>query len=231
MSRPVEKVEVTSRVPKHLVDAFIENTREFFTKARGGTTTAQRAAEVRAQDHDAGLDSLVVLFDLARSDTGQAGIVARFLAGLYNGMDFPFDLTELRGLDCDLFEHCLAVLRLDNRPKVEIHRYLPDGEQRMKQLLLDWGLMTRPVPPPAAGEDYNVQYVTHGFAPGYRDVRIHVRFEGDAADAPATTLYLPAEDCARLTEDLLDIHKQEWQLGRRPLDAKAGEQRPRWLPM
>jgi hypothetical protein len=224
-------IHVTNDVPAHLFEAFTVHTREFFAKAHSGQTDAQRAAEVRAQDHDAGLDSLVVLFDLARSDTGQAGIVARFLAGLYNGMDFPFDLTELRGLDGDLFEHCLAVLRLDNRPKVEIHRYLPDGEQRMKQLLLDWGLVTRPAPPPAAGEDYNVQYVTHGFAPGYRDVRIHVRFEGEEADAPATTLYLPAEDCARLTEDLLDIHKREWQLGRRPLDTKPDEKRPRWVPL
>jgi len=225
-----KKIKVTNEVPEHLFQDFVVHTREFFAKAYGGQTDAQRAAEVRAQDHDAGLDSLAELFDLARSDTGQAGIVARFLAGLYNGMDFPFDLTELRGLDATLFEHCLAVLRLDNRPKVEIHRYLPHGEQRMKQLLLDWGLVTRPVPPPSAGEDYNVRYVTHGYAPGYRDVSIQIRFEQDAADAPATRLYLSAADCANLARDLLDIHKREWRVGQRPLDAKPEEQRPRWLP-
>ena len=34
--------------------------------------------------------------------SGQAGRLIRFIAGLYNGYDYPFDLTELRGLDTRL---------------------------------------------------------------------------------------------------------------------------------
>jgi hypothetical protein len=34
--------------------------------------------------------------------TGQARRLVRFLAGLYNGQDYPFDLSELRGLDTKL---------------------------------------------------------------------------------------------------------------------------------
>src|SRR3984893_19043210 len=30
--------------------------------------------------------------------SGQAGRLVRFLAGLYNGSDYPFDLTDLRGV-------------------------------------------------------------------------------------------------------------------------------------
>ncbi|HEY6456293.1 MAG TPA: hypothetical protein VIY90_13555 [Steroidobacteraceae bacterium] len=35
----------------------------------------------------------------AHPTTGQSGRLVRFLAGVYNGQDYPFDLTELRGLD------------------------------------------------------------------------------------------------------------------------------------
>lgn len=103
-----KKIKITSEVPEHLVEAFTHTVRDFFAKSHGGNTSAQRAAEVRAADKDAGLNSLIHLASLAESDTGQASIVARFLAGLYNGIEFPFDLTELRALDADLFEHCLA---------------------------------------------------------------------------------------------------------------------------
>lgn len=126
---------ITHQVPQHLVEAFLKIANELFTNARGMRTVAQRAEAVRAQDIDMGLDSLVHLAEVAEGDSLQAGIAARFLAGLYNGQAYPFDLTELRALDADLFEHCLAVLRLDNRPKVEIHQYFPDGQARFQRLI------------------------------------------------------------------------------------------------
>jgi hypothetical protein len=86
-------VEVTSRVPRRLFTAFTQMVSEFFAQSHGGETSGQRAEEVRARDRDTGLDSLVHLARLAEGDTGQCGIIARFLAGLYNGTAFPFDLT------------------------------------------------------------------------------------------------------------------------------------------
>ncbi|WP_457912047.1 DUF7673 family protein, partial [Caballeronia cordobensis] len=35
------------------------------------------------------------LLDVAEGSSGQARVAAQFLAGLYNGDDFPFSLTEL----------------------------------------------------------------------------------------------------------------------------------------
>lgn len=35
----------------------------------------------------------------AHPTTGQSRRLVRFLAGVFNGQDYPFDLTELRGLD------------------------------------------------------------------------------------------------------------------------------------
>jgi hypothetical protein len=222
-------VEITSIVPKHLVEAFMRTTQEFFAQSRRGNTSAQRAAEVRAQDRDAGLDSLVHLVRMTEGDTGQCGIIARFLAGLYNSTDFPFKLTELRGLDEDLFEHCLAVLRLDNTPTVEIQKYLPAGDARLQRMIKDWNLDKRPVPDPEPerGTRYNACYITHGTAPGYRDITLCVKFDGDPVRQLPVDLHFNAEDSARIAQDILDVHKFAWKRG--PIDAYDGEKRPSWL--
>ena len=74
------------------------------------------------RDHRLG--DLLTLWNAAQSDTGQAGVVARFLLGLYNGQRFRFDLTDLRRLDGRLFIACLNVLSLDWTPAVEVHVHL-----------------------------------------------------------------------------------------------------------
>jgi hypothetical protein len=136
---------ITTNVPEHLVEAFLHVAQEFFVQSRGGQTSGQRAAEIRAQDRDCGMDSLAHLLTIAEeSETHQAGVVARFLAGLYNGQDYRFDLTELRRLDDDLLEHCLAVLRLV-QSGVEVHQYFPDGERRWQLMIAAWSRDDRPV--------------------------------------------------------------------------------------
>ncbi|CAB3781779.1 hypothetical protein LMG28688_01318 [Paraburkholderia caffeinitolerans] len=135
---------ITSDVPEHLLEAFQHTIAEFFANAHGGQTPAQRAAEIRAGDRDRGLDSLLQLVDMAEGDTEQAETVAEFLAGLYNGTDYRLDLTALRAPDDDLFEHCLAVLRLDHRPTGEVHGYFPGGERRRQQIITRWNLDKRP---------------------------------------------------------------------------------------
>lgn len=76
----------------------------------------------------AGLPALQRLAKIAQRDTGQAVTVRRFLLGLYNGHRWPFDLTTLRGLDRDLFDDCMALLRLDARATVkEVHQYFTNG--------------------------------------------------------------------------------------------------------
>lgn len=86
-------------VPTHLAEALRETVDDFLAKAAGGTTPAQRAAEIRAQDRDASLDSLAHLLEVAEGSSGQARIVAQFLAGIYNGDDYPFSLTDFRRLE------------------------------------------------------------------------------------------------------------------------------------
>jgi len=53
--------------------------------------------------------------------TGGARRLVRFLAGLYNGQDYPFDLTELRALDMRLANACLDYLNYDRLGLREVH--------------------------------------------------------------------------------------------------------------
>lgn len=223
-------LRIGTEVPPHLVQLFAETVRDFFANVEGGTTPAQRAAEVRAQDHDAGLDSLAHLIDYTFGTGNQCEVVARFLAGLYNGQDFPFDLSDLRVLDADVFEHCMAVLRVAQRADVEIHEYIPDGSNVFCTILRDWNLIKRAASPPPPAEGFQVAYATYHWAAGYRDVTLCVRFADNADHAAPTELKLNAEDSEQLASDLLHIHKFVWRRGHEPIDKRPEEQRPRWLP-
>lgn len=65
--------------------------------------------------------------------TGQAARLVRFLAGVYNGSDYPFDLTELRGLDTELANACLDYLNYDRLGKREVHHHLFGGDRALRE--------------------------------------------------------------------------------------------------
>lgn len=72
--------------------------------------------------------------------TGQAGRLVRFLAGVYNGSDFPFDLTDLRALDTELANACLDYLNYDRLGKREVHHHLSGGDRELQQWFRDYGV-------------------------------------------------------------------------------------------
>jgi hypothetical protein len=72
--------------------------------------------------------------------TGQSRRLVRFLAGLYNGQDYPFDLTELRGLDTKLAGACLDYLNYDRLGVKEVHKHLTHGERDLRRWLEDFGI-------------------------------------------------------------------------------------------
>lgn len=72
--------------------------------------------------------------------TGQAGRLVRFLAGVYNGSEFPFDLTDLRALDTELANACLDYLNYDRLGKREVHHHLSGGDRELQQLFRDYGI-------------------------------------------------------------------------------------------
>ena len=79
---------------------------------------------------NAGIPALHRLVAIAKGDTGQCSRVRLFLLGLYNGHRFPFDLTQLRGLDKPIFDDCMAVLTMDARAtQQEVHQYIENGSE------------------------------------------------------------------------------------------------------
>ena len=69
----------------------------------------------------ASLQRLVEL--AATSDTGGANVAAQVVLSLYNGSDYPMDLTELCRLDEDLFEDVMNVIRLRIESQTEPHEF------------------------------------------------------------------------------------------------------------
>lgn len=87
-----------------------------------------------------GVEALRRLMRVAQSDTGQSRRVAGFLLCLFNGSRFPYDITDMRGLDLQLFDDCVAVLKMDYSPEQEVHKYFPDGGELFERLAHDWNI-------------------------------------------------------------------------------------------
>lgn len=81
----------------------------------------------------------------AHPTTGQSRRLVRFLAGLYNGQDYPFDLTELRGLDTRLANACLDYLNYDRLAKKEVHEHLANAERDLHRWLEEQGILPAPI--------------------------------------------------------------------------------------
>ena len=97
----------------------------------------QEAEQLRAD----GVPALQRLVKVANGDTGQAGTIARFLLGLYNDRRFPFPMTNLRSIDTELFDDCMAVLAMDARAcQKEVHCYFKDGGRIWEAMAKDWGV-------------------------------------------------------------------------------------------
>ena len=76
--------------------------------------------------------------------SGQAKRLVTFLAGLYNGQDYPFDLSELRGLDTALANACLDYLNYDRLGIKEVHQYLANGERDLHRWLEKYAVEPAP---------------------------------------------------------------------------------------
>lgn len=101
------------------------------------------ALEARKPElEEKGSEALQRLLPVAKRDTGQSRVIARFLLGLYNGNRFPFDLTDLRCIDLELFEDCMAVLQMDALvQRREVHTYFgSEGGALFEQIAEDWNM-------------------------------------------------------------------------------------------
>jgi hypothetical protein len=130
----------------------IEDTPE--EQAREEAEFMREVMEARNQQkaaHEVGLPALRRLFKIAQGHSGQCRNVAAFLLGLYNGSRFPFDMTNFRAVDTEIFNDMLLVLRMDSRLIEEVHTYFDDGGQAFEQLAQDWNLYKREWEPDGQG--------------------------------------------------------------------------------
>jgi hypothetical protein len=97
------------------------------------TTAAEELNEVMERAMT-GLQKIVRAIE-TNPGTGQTGRLARFLAAIYNGHEFHFDLTDLRVLDTDLANACIDYLNYDRLSKAEVHTHLPDGGRQMQRFI------------------------------------------------------------------------------------------------
>jgi hypothetical protein len=129
----IEPKRTALRTPDQETQARMRAAKQAKTRERDA-----RIAELPAirLEGEAGLRRLLLI---AQRDNGQSSVIARFLLNLYNGERFPFDLTDLRRLDYELFDDCMAVLEMDSQPEKEVHRYFEDGGKKWEALAKDWG--------------------------------------------------------------------------------------------
>jgi hypothetical protein len=92
----------------------------------------------------AGLQTIEAAIN-AHPTTGGARRLVRFLAGLYNGQDYPFDLSELRGLDTLLASACLDYLNYDRLGISEVHEHLAHGERDLHCWLEEYDIQPTPM--------------------------------------------------------------------------------------
>ncbi|GKS86988.1 hypothetical protein AVMA1855_22570 [Acidovorax sp. SUPP1855] len=97
--------------------------------------------EDRYQLEQRGVESLKVLLRIAQGEARHARYIACFLAGLYNGDLFAFNLNDLRWLDESLYAHVIAVLHMDCRlRKQDVPHYFDNGEVLWATMVARWGI-------------------------------------------------------------------------------------------
>lgn len=119
-----------------------------------GIVTGQQLARSEALEHGEervtarAMDALKIIEAAIRENpgSGQVERLVRFLAGLYNGSDFPFDLTDLRALDTKLANACLDYLNYDRLGKHEVHRHLSGGERELHAWMRNAGVLVEHEP-------------------------------------------------------------------------------------
>lgn len=115
------------------------------------TAMERHRANTLAHYSDQQIAAIRTIYEMVDRHPGTSGsnICAKLLLGLYNGQRFPFDLTDLRGLDAGLYSAALTVINMDARNTwCEVHVLLDaiygDGRHTGSQLEhwafnLKWG--------------------------------------------------------------------------------------------
>lgn len=166
-----------------------------------------------------------------RSEGGQAGIVARFLAALIDGVAYPFAITELTFLDAPKHAQCVEVLRMLQATRTRLGQHFEQPHMILADLVKRWALDYNPLaePAPESGRQYHVRFRDLQSTPGLRSVVMNVSISSDPARGMPIGLHLSAQDSEALAHAIHACHREAWRRERGPIDRKSGESRPDWL--
>lgn len=134
-----KKVHVEADIPASQFDEFNLAVSELMAGERPRMDTLARDEGEIVRRALEGLDRIEESIE-AHPGTGQARRLVKFLAGVYNGEDYPFELTELRGLDTELANACLDYLNYDRLGKREVHKHLTNGDRDLHRWMERYGL-------------------------------------------------------------------------------------------
>jgi hypothetical protein len=135
-----KKVRIEAEIPASQRDEFERAMIEIVAGERPRMDALDRDLAAIKSRADAALRVIEQAID-ENPTTGQARRLVRFLAGLYNGSDYPFDLTELRGLDTRLANACLDYLNYDRLGIAEVHKHLTNGDRGLHRWLEQCGIV------------------------------------------------------------------------------------------
>jgi hypothetical protein len=139
------RADVMVRFSEPELQAFKAEVRQLLAAVR---SRARAEEQTTRQITARAMEALGVIATAIRSHpgAGQTRRLVRFIAGCYNGSDYPFDLTDLRALDSPLVRACLDYLDYDRLSIEEIHHHLPGGEQTLHQWLRDYEIRVASLP-------------------------------------------------------------------------------------
>ncbi|WP_136067122.1 DUF7673 family protein [Modicisalibacter radicis] len=124
-----------SRMPR-LSACLNERTRQAIETAQANEATAEQRL---TEPERVGNAALVRLAEVANGHSGQSHHCRRILLAVYNGPEWPLELTRLRCLDRDLQRAALIVIEWATYSGRELHEYLDDGDRLMHRF---WALET-----------------------------------------------------------------------------------------
>ena len=136
------KVHVEADIPASQLDEFDRAITAIAAGERPRMDTLARDEGEIVRRAMAALEKIEAAIE-AHPGTGQARRLVKFLAGVYDGEDYPFDLTELRALDTELANACLDYLNYDRLGKREVHKHLKNGDRDLHRWLERYDLLPR----------------------------------------------------------------------------------------
>lgn len=100
--------------------------------------TWEKAQQVRAANLEQCVESLKHCVRWALKDCGSSRVFARFLASLYNGDRVKADVSDIRALDPENFEHLMNVMRLCFETSREPHTFFENGNEIFERIIANW---------------------------------------------------------------------------------------------